>query len=242
MSKLLQVNIPNNFNFNLLKDMKDQLFNFDAINVDDWHLDILDTTILDFLLQPNYNHNDTLLEHDLSERNRLKAFDNFIKRSNRYILLNSIKQFLRGQNQSILRPNQIKMTLGISTAGSLPYFAKYIIEQLSNALNRNIQHHDQTSRSTVDLTLSPRYQPIIPQYPSFDRRRKEWVMVDTNRFSEVGKIVEKNLVTTFLYQHWIIREGSDLLIKCTGCSTSSMNGLTATGTCIRRGHFSKGCH
>ncbi|GBC51437.2 uncharacterized protein OCT59_019444 [Rhizophagus irregularis] len=104
-SKLLQVNIPNNFNFNILKDMKDQLFNFDAINVDDWHLDILDTTILDFLLQPNYNHNNT-----------------------------------RGQGQDILRPNQIKMTLGISAAGPLPYFAKYIIEQLSNALNRNIQH------------------------------------------------------------------------------------------------------
>ncbi|PKC55197.1 hypothetical protein RhiirA1_403076 [Rhizophagus irregularis] len=67
-SKLLQVNIPNNFNFNILKDIKDQLFNFDAINVDDWHLDILDTTILDFLLQPNYNHNNTRLDHDLSER------------------------------------------------------------------------------------------------------------------------------------------------------------------------------
>ncbi|PKY16126.1 hypothetical protein RhiirB3_428452 [Rhizophagus irregularis] len=179
-SKLLQVNIPNNFNFNLLKDMKDQLFNFDAINVDDWHLDIFDTTILDFLLQPNYNHNDTLLDHDLSERNRLKAFDNFIKRSNHYIFLNSIKQFLGGQNQSILRPNQIKMTLGISAAGFLPYFAKYIIEQLSNALNRNIQHHDQTSRITVDLIPSPRYQPIILQHLSFDRRRKEWVIVNTN--------------------------------------------------------------
>ncbi|CAG8745749.1 5783_t:CDS:2, partial [Rhizophagus irregularis] len=171
-SKLLQVNIPNNFNFNILKDMKDQLFNFDAINVDDWHLDILDTTILDFLLQPNYNHNNT-----------------------------------RGQGQAILRPNQIKMTLGISAAGPLPYFTKY--------------------------------QPITPQHPSLDRRRKEWVIVNTNRLSEVGKIVEKNSVTTFLYQHWIIREGSDLLIKCAGCSTSSMNGQTSTGTCIRRGHFSK---
>ncbi|CAB4446701.1 unnamed protein product [Rhizophagus irregularis] len=144
-SKLLQVNIPNNFNFNILKDMKDQLFNFDAINVDDWHLDILDTTILDFLLQPNYNHNNT-----------------------------------RGQGQAILHPNQIKMTLGISAAGPLPYFAKYIIEQLSNALNRNIQHQDQTSRITVNLTPSPRYQPITPQHPSLNRRRKEWVIVNTN--------------------------------------------------------------
>ncbi|CAB5196262.1 unnamed protein product [Rhizophagus irregularis] len=203
-SKLLQVNIPNNFNFNILKDIKDQLFNFDAINVDDWHLDILDTTILDFLLQPNYNHNNT-----------------------------------RGQGQAILRPNQIKMTLGISAAGPLPYFTKYIIEQLLNALNRNIQHQDQTSRITADLTPSPRYQPIMPQHPSLDRRRKEWVIVNTNRLSEVGKIVEKNSVMTFLYQHWIIREGSDLLIKCAGCSTSSMNGQTSTGTCIRRGHFSK---
>ncbi|CAB4407837.1 unnamed protein product [Rhizophagus irregularis] len=219
--------------------MKDQLFNFDAINEDDWHLDILDTTILDFLLQPNYNHNDTLLDHDLSERNRLKAFDNFIKRPNCYILLNSIKQFLGGQSQSILRPNQIKMTLRISAAGPLPYFAKYIIEQLSNALNRNIQQQDQTLRITVDLTPSPRYQPIIPQHPSFDRRRKEWVIVNTNRCSEVGKIVEKNSVMTFLYQHWIICEGSDLLIKCAGCSTLSLNGLTSTGTCIRQGHFSK---
>ncbi|CAB5194394.1 unnamed protein product [Rhizophagus irregularis] len=215
-SKLLQVNIPNNFNFNILKDMKDQLFNFDAINVEDWHLDILDTTILDFLLQPNCNHNNTWLDHDLSERNRLKAFDNFIKRSNHYILLNSIKQFLGGQGQAILRPNQIKMTLGISAAGPLPYFAKYIIKQLSNTLNRNIQHQDQTSRITVDLTPSPRYKPIIPQHPSLDRRsrrRKEWVI--------------------------IICEGSDLLIKCAGCSTSSMNGQTSTETCIRRGHFSK---
>ncbi|CAG8623613.1 1810_t:CDS:2, partial [Rhizophagus irregularis] len=168
-SKLLQVNIPNNFNFNILKDMKDQLFNFDAINVEDWHLDILDTTILDFLLQPNCNHNNIWLDHDLSERNRLKAFDNFIKRSNHYILLNSIKQFLGGQGQAILH-----------------------------------------------LTPSPRYKPIIPQHPSLDRRsrrRKEWVI--------------------------IICEGSDLLIKCAGCSTSSMNGQTSTETCIRRGHFSK---
>ncbi|CAB4397026.1 unnamed protein product [Rhizophagus irregularis] len=97
LSKLLQVNIPNNFNFNILKDMKDQLFNFDVINIDDWHLDILDTTILDFLLQPNYNHNNTCLDHDLSKRNRLKAFDNFIKRSNCYILLNLINQFLGSQ-------------------------------------------------------------------------------------------------------------------------------------------------
>ncbi|CAB4379287.1 unnamed protein product [Rhizophagus irregularis] len=72
------------------------------------------------------------------------------------------------------------MTLGISAAGPLPYFAKYIIEQLSNALNRNIQHQDQTSRITVDLTPSPRYQSIMLQHPSLDRRRKEWVIVNTN--------------------------------------------------------------
>ncbi|CAB4427000.1 unnamed protein product [Rhizophagus irregularis] len=149
--------------------MKDQLFNFDVINVNNWHLDIINTTILDFLLQPNYNHNDTLLDHDLSERNRLKAFNNFIKRPNRYILLNSIKQFLEGQSQSILRPNQIKMALRISVIGLLLYFAKYIIEQLLNTSNRNIQHHDQTSRITVDLTPLPRYQPIILQHSSFDR-------------------------------------------------------------------------
>ncbi|CAB4380160.1 unnamed protein product [Rhizophagus irregularis] len=125
------------------------------------------------------------------------------------------------------------MTLGISATGSRPYFAKYIIEQLSNALNRNIQHQDQISRITVDLTPSSRYKPIIQQHPSLDRRRKEWVIVNTNRFSEVGKIVEKNSITTLLYQHWIICEGSDLFTKCAGCSTSSMNGQTSTGTCIR---------
>ncbi|RGB27517.1 hypothetical protein C1646_769029 [Rhizophagus diaphanus] len=52
-----------------------------------------------------------------------------------------------GQSQSILRPNQIKITLGISAARPIPYFAKI----------------------TVDFTPSPRYQPIIPQHSSFDR-------------------------------------------------------------------------
>src|SRR3954454_24707548 len=45
-AKILQINLPNNFNFNILKSMKDQLFSFDTIvDTTHWNLDMDGPTI-----------------------------------------------------------------------------------------------------------------------------------------------------------------------------------------------------
>lgn len=69
--------VDHKFNFNVLKDMKDQLFNFEAIEISDWKLNMEGPLIMDLLQQ---RVDVTKPNHIIVDQDRKKAIDNFIKR------------------------------------------------------------------------------------------------------------------------------------------------------------------
>ncbi|CAG8729903.1 1910_t:CDS:2 [Rhizophagus irregularis] len=69
--------VDHKFNFNVLKDMKDQLFNFEAIEISDWKLNMEGPSIMDLLQQ---QVDVTKPNHIIVDQDRKKAIDNFINR------------------------------------------------------------------------------------------------------------------------------------------------------------------
>ncbi|CAB4408885.1 unnamed protein product [Rhizophagus irregularis] len=63
--------------------------------------------------------------------------------------------------------------------------------------------------------------------------------MNTNQTSVIGKILKKTSCTSFLFQHWITIDGSDLIVKCMGCDTFGRPRDISTETCIKRGQHCK---
>lgn len=100
-------------------------------------------------------------------------------------------------------------------------------------------YHRSTYPAITHPYTNEKILSIKPTHPSIDGCNKEWVIIRSDGTIRYGKILKKISLRCFTYQHWNKLDGSDLLVKCTGCDNSSNGNNTNSGTCIKRALHSK---
>jgi hypothetical protein len=211
--------------------MKDQLYNFDCININNWNLQKDGFTIISQLLHsddPNYTNQ----RHFTIDRK--KAIDSYIRRPESQLHLVFLQQLTRDNGSMLFEWKQVKLTLGNSSKGPTLLFFKFIAELLCDSLHT----HPRLTNTRYQQQHTNRYTPIKPSHPSSDGRQKEWVIVKHKGKIHYGKIHKKTSNGNFIYQHWINQDHSDLLVECQGCeikNTSNVTDQTQAAPCLKKG-------
>jgi hypothetical protein len=119
--QILCINMNNNFNFNVLKAMKDQLFSFDIVDdISSWNIDSEGPTIMSIFRNTNNVHQSDQITQDF----RKKVINNFMNRAETYLGLIFLKQLWHKQGSCLLTWKQIKYVLDLSLKGPKPLFFK----------------------------------------------------------------------------------------------------------------------
>ncbi|GBC34113.1 uncharacterized protein OCT59_019011 [Rhizophagus irregularis] len=193
---ILKINLQNNFNFNLLKSFKDQIFSFRLTDLTAWNLTTQHQHTIISILHTSVDVGHTNFRK--LEQSRIKAIKSFIKRPAELLDINFLDHITHNNGVDMLFWTQIKKIFGKNPKGPIPNFFKYLeeiaIDQNSNGQRTLIERYQATNIPTnkiVSLTPSP---------PSRDGRHKEWIITHDGNEYQFRKILKKNL-TRFSYQH-----------------------------------------
>ncbi|POG58120.1 hypothetical protein GLOIN_2v1790829 [Rhizophagus irregularis DAOM 181602=DAOM 197198] len=230
---ILKINLQNNFNFNLLKSFKDQMFSFRPTDLTAWNLTTQHQHTIISILHTSVDVGHTNFRK--LEQSRIKAIESFIKRPAELLDINFLDHITHNNGVDMLFWTQIKKIFGKNPKGPIPNFFKYLeeiaINQNSNGQRTLIEQYQATNIPTnkiVSLTPSP---------PSRDGRRKEWIITRDRDEYQFGKILKKNL-TRFSYQHWIRQDNNNLITQCAGCSTNSTH-IEDDPVCVKKEKYHK---
>ncbi|CAB4403351.1 unnamed protein product [Rhizophagus irregularis] len=230
---ILKINLQNNFNFNLLKSFKDQMFSFRPTDLTTWNLTTQHQHTIISILHTSVDVGHTNFRK--LEQSRIKAIESFIKRPAELLDINFLDHITHNNGVDMLFWTQIKKIFSKNPKGPIPNFFKYLeeiaIDQNSNGQRTLIERYQATiipTNKTISLTPSP---------PSKDGRRKEWIITRDGDEYQYGKILKKN-PTQFSYQHWIRQDNNNLITQCAGCSTNSTH-IEDDPVCVKKEKYHK---
>jgi exonuclease III/ribonuclease HI len=229
-TKILKCTRPKNFSFEILKAMRDQLFEFNSsTHTQSWHIPSMGPTIHDII--NNHSIVPQQLNNATNTLSRERAINNYVDRPDSQLFLIFLCQLLCNNSSSLLSWTQIKHVLNISLKGPSPLYFRFLEQfiMIDTTGQRNI-----VLNSSIALNNNCMVTYYIPKPPTTDGRRKEWVLVIQNDFEYIGKIEKKISINSFLYQHWI-RLPNNLLTKCLGCNQN----CETNNHCIKRGCFTQ---
>ncbi|PKC01532.1 hypothetical protein RhiirA5_381658 [Rhizophagus irregularis] len=150
---ILKINLQNNFNFNLLKSFKDQMFSFRPTDLTAWNLITQHQHTIISILHTSVDVGHTNFRK--LEQSRIKAIESFIKRPAELLDINFLDHITHNNGVDMLFWTQIKKIFGKNPKGPIPNFFKYL-EEIAIDQNSNGQLDNLRKRNDIyDDVLCP---------------------------------------------------------------------------------------
>lgn len=228
-SDIVYQKLNNNFAFNTLRKMKDQLFSFTMPEriTNTWNVKENCTPIIDIL---NSLNDSSQIHIGFAESKAIRSYHN---RGTKHLPLLNVSQLLTNNGMNMLSWNQYKLMNDITLKGATPIFFKSLENKL---LIPNDSH-----RTTIFAHSSMQPEISTPTIrrirPSSDKRKREWIL-DTNDPHNYGKITKKHSLTSISYEHWAPDPlNQSVISRCTGCHSVNMPSMQSNKepACVKSG-------